>query len=158
MARTPSKSRGDSVSNAVSRAQRVLHSKLSWPDEVPLPPESDLAITLFDRLSLVRDVSDWTLWDTVELARLCVLTVQQISDEALLSVEGSLVPNPTNPKYEMANPRLNAISTRQKSMTALARELGVSSAPDTRTLNRGGIAARKAREVVNKALADDLLA
>jgi D-arabinose 1-dehydrogenase-like Zn-dependent alcohol dehydrogenase len=65
-----------------------------------------------------------------------------------LEREGNLIPNPTNPKYQNRNPRLDVVQSLSGTRSNLAKALKLFSSEDTRSITSRKRAFDKASDAI----------
>jgi D-arabinose 1-dehydrogenase-like Zn-dependent alcohol dehydrogenase len=159
------KQRIDSVAgafNSVKAAQLGLSKE--WPSVVDLPKDETLrakSIQIFEDCISTRERDGFNAFERTQAATLAITTANYLIEMMELETEGNLLPNPTNPKYKIRNPRLDVAQSLSATRSNLAKALKLFSAEDSRTITSRKKAFDSANEAINRSKDnnyDDLLA
>ena len=129
-----------------------------WPKVVDFPIDTvlkDKALKIFTECISTRESGGFNAFERTQAATLSLTTAHYLLELQKLELEGNLLPNPTNPKYNIRNPRLDVVQSLSATRSNLAKALKLFSVDDSRTITARKKSYDKTDEVINRALSFD---
>jgi len=133
------KTRVDSIQGQIQITKSALLGRdLDWPEVVDLPVNPvlrDKSLKIFSECISTRERDGFNSFERIQAATLALVTASYLVEMIELEREGNLIPNPTNPKYQNRNPRLDVVQSLSATRGTLAKALKLFSTDDSRVIS-----------------------